>query len=126
MEKEAAFLKHSNIVRVLKVDEGPALTLITMELCGNSLENILEESSIRKEQRIHVWKSIARALRYCHRMSVVHADVKPKNVLMSVDNQPKLADFGSAVFLNEPYTPFDFHVSFFTKNIKNHKLYIIN
>lgn len=111
MEKEVSFLRHSNIVRVLKVDEGPAVTLVTMELCGNSLQNILEENPITSEQRIYVWKSIAKALKYCHKMGVVHADVKPKNVLMGSDNQPKLADFGSAVFIEETESSSVFHVS---------------
>ena len=44
-------------------------------------------------------------------MGIVHADVKPKNVLMGPDNQPKLADFGSAVFRNESNTSLIFHVS---------------
>ncbi|XP_011496110.1 PREDICTED: serine/threonine-protein kinase mos [Ceratosolen solmsi marchali] len=109
MEREAAFLRHMNIIKILNVDEGPVLTLITMELCGNSLQNILEESSITKHQRIHIWQSIAKALKYCHKMGIVHADVKPKNVLMGMDDQPKLADFGSAVFVNDLYIPFDFH-----------------
>ena len=111
MEKETAFLRHSNIVKILKVDEGPALTLITMELCGHSLQNILEEHKITRHQKIHIWKSIAKALNYCHQMGIVHADVKPKNVLMGPDNQPKLADFGSAVFRNESNTSLIFHVS---------------
>jgi serine/threonine protein kinase len=110
MERQASFLRHMNIVKILKVDEGPVLTLITMELCGNSLQNILEESSINKHQRIHIWQSIAKALKYCHKIGIVHADVKPKNILMGMDNEPKLADFGSAVFVNEFYIPFDFHV----------------
>lgn len=111
MEKEAAFLKHRNIVKVLKVDEGPVSTLITMELCGTSLQNILEENFITKKQRVMIWKFIAQALKYCHEMGVVHADVKPKNVLMTVNNQPKLADFGSAVFIDKPNESVNFCVS---------------
>lgn len=111
MEKEAAFLKHSNIVKVLKVDEGPALTLITMELCGNSLQSILEENVITKQQRVLIWKFIAKALKYCNEMGVVHADVKPKNILMTADNQPKLTDFGSAVFIDRPNLSVHFYVS---------------
>ena len=110
-EREAALLRHSNIVQVLKVYEGPALTLITMELCGQSLQEVLKESSITCNQRINIWQCICKALKFCHKMGIVHADVKPKNVLMGKDNQPKLADFGSAVLMHEPYSSSNFHVN---------------
>lgn len=105
-EKQAIFLKHSNIVKILNVEEGSMLTLITMELCGNSLQNILDEREIPKLERLNIWIAIAKALRYCHRKGVVHADVKPKNVLIGIDNKPKLADFGSAVFIGESSSSF--------------------
>lgn len=117
MEKETAFLRHSNIVKILKVDQGPAATLITMELCGKSLDDMIDQQLITKEQRIHVWNSIAKALEYCHNMGIVHADVKPKNVLMGKDDQPKLADFGSAVFIEETDLPLVFHVRYFFKYV---------
>ncbi|XP_014203863.1 serine/threonine-protein kinase mos-like [Copidosoma floridanum] len=109
MEREAVSLRHLNVVKVLMVHEGPALTLITMELCSKSLDDMLEDHSIAKEKRIYIWESIAEALKYCHSKGVVHADVKPKNVLMGTDDQPKLADFGSAVIVHESDTPLTFH-----------------
>ncbi|KAJ8687513.1 hypothetical protein QAD02_023307 [Eretmocerus hayati] len=109
MERDMAFLRHSNIVKILRVDEGPAMTLITMELCGESLQDLIEENPISKDQKVHIWMSIAHALDYCHKMGIVHSDVKPKNVLMSEDNQPKLADFGSAIFMREPFNSSIFH-----------------
>ncbi|XP_058801485.1 serine/threonine-protein kinase mos-like [Phymastichus coffea] len=108
-EKQVAYLSHPNVVKVFKVEEGPILTLITMELCGDSLQIILDKNELSKKERIHFWKSIAKALKYCHEIGVVHADVKPKNILMGTDNQPKLADFGSAIFMNAPYNPSNFH-----------------
>lgn len=111
-EKQTAYLRHPNIVEVFKVDEGPVLTLITMELCGDSLQTIIDKKELLKKERVCFWKSMAKALKYCHQMGVVHADVKPKNVLIGMDNQPKLADFGSAVFMNTSYNPSNFHVCF--------------
>ncbi|XP_015585847.1 serine/threonine-protein kinase mos isoform X2 [Cephus cinctus] len=100
-EKHATYLNHSNIVKVLGIDQGTSLSLITMELCGTSLQDLLDDSTLEKEERIRIWKAISCALDFCHRAGVVHADVKPKNILMAADGQPKLADFGSSVLMDE-------------------------
>ncbi|CUA78421.1 hypothetical protein RSOLAG22IIIB_13127 [Rhizoctonia solani] len=39
---------------------------------------------------------LADAVAYLHSQGVVHADIKGANILVSRDNKPKLADFGSA------------------------------
>lgn len=111
-EKNASFLRHSNIVKVLMIEEGASLSLITMELCGTTLQNRLDKAAITKDQRIAILKGVTCALQFCHNAGIVHADVKPKNILISVDGQPKLTDFGSSVLIGEPYEVHKFHVRF--------------
>ncbi|XP_043287294.1 serine/threonine-protein kinase mos [Venturia canescens] len=101
-EKHAAFLRHSNIVKVLAIEQGAVWSLITMELCGTSLQDYLEETVLPREERLATWKAISNALLFCHRAGIIHADVKPKNVLIGKDGQAKLADFGSSVIISEP------------------------
>lgn len=38
-EKHASLLRHSNIVKVLMIEQGTSLSLITMELCGITLQD---------------------------------------------------------------------------------------
>lgn len=109
-EKHAASLIHDNIIKVLAIEEGDNLSLITMELCTSSLQERLEKSPLNPGQRIFIWKGVAGALRFCHNAGIVHADVKPTNILMGVDGQPKLADFGSSVLINEPCVQLTLHV----------------
>ncbi|XP_043468535.1 serine/threonine-protein kinase mos isoform X2 [Leptopilina heterotoma] len=113
-EKHAASLAHENIIKVLAIEEGDLLSVITMELCENSLEEKLEKTSLDPVERVSIWKAIASALRFCHNSGIVHGDVKPKNILFGVDSQPKLADFGSSVLLNESCLEYVFHVGFIT------------
>lgn len=42
-------------------------------------------------------QQIASAVEYCHRMHVIHRDVKPQNILLGHRMKAKLADFGWAV-----------------------------
>jgi len=40
---------------------------------------------------------IADALRYCHSKKVIHRDIKPENLLLGINGEIKIADFGWSV-----------------------------
>ena len=50
----------------------------------------------------HVGVEICRALAYVHSRGFVHRDVTPRNVLVSVDGEVKLSDFGLVLSLESP------------------------
>ncbi|XP_070166320.1 mos protein [Polyergus mexicanus] len=102
-EKHAAVLRHANIVKILNIEQGSSLSLITMELCGTSLQDRLQELVLSREKRVSIWRDIARALQFCHNSAVIHADVKATNILMAGDDRAKLTDFGSSILIGEPH-----------------------
>ncbi|KAK1118637.1 hypothetical protein K0M31_014942 [Melipona bicolor] len=112
-EKRASLLRHSNIVKVLMIEQGASLSLITMELCGTTLQDYLDKTILIKAKRICILKDVACALQFCHNAGIVHADVKPKNILMSANGQSKLTDFGCSVLIQESNEIDKFHVCFY-------------
>lgn len=112
-EQHASFLRHSNIVKILMIEQGASISLITMELCGTSLQDRLDKSALTKNDRVRTLRGITYALQFCHNAGIVHADVKPKNILMSADGQPKLTDFGSSVLIGESNDTFESNVRLF-------------
>nr|XP_012224595.1 PREDICTED: serine/threonine-protein kinase mos isoform X2 [Linepithema humile] len=102
-EKHAAALHHANIIKILNIEQGNSLAMITMELCGISLQDRLQESALSREKRVSIWRDIAHALQFCHNSGVIHADVTATNILVAADGQAKLTDFGSSVLINKPH-----------------------
>ncbi|KAF7988695.1 hypothetical protein HCN44_001268 [Aphidius gifuensis] len=100
-EKNAKLLQHSNIVKVYEIDQGINCSIITMELCGKTLQDKLDESILNKIERIDTWCTITIALEFCHNAGIIHADIKPKNILISADGNIKLADFGNSISTND-------------------------
>lgn len=103
LQQEAAkgrCLMHPNIVRFIDLDREDELYFIVMEwLDGKSLASILDDSSskkIDKDTALDIVRQVAKALDYAHRRGVVHADVKPGNIMVSPDGEVKLFDFGVA------------------------------
>lgn len=103
LQQEAAkgrCLSHPNIVRFIDLDREDELYFIVMEwLEGRSLATILDDSTgkkIDKDTALDIVRQVAKALDYAHLRGVVHADVKPGNIMISPNGDVKLFDFGIA------------------------------
>ena len=103
LQQEAAkgrCLVHPNIVRFVDLDRDDDLYFIVMEwLEGRTLADILDSpdsGSIDTERAFKIVRQVGKALDYAHRCGIVHADVKPGNIMISANGDAKLFDFGVA------------------------------
>ncbi|OHV33510.1 serine/threonine protein kinase [Parafrankia colletiae] len=100
----AARLRHPGLVAVYDVIESEGSPWIVMELVeGRSLAEVIrEEGRLAPAVVARMGVSLAYALEAAHRSGVVHRDVKPGNVLVTPEGQPRLTDFGIAVSEGDP------------------------
>ncbi|KAH9387035.1 cyclin-dependent kinase 2 [Nematocida major] len=92
-------IKHPNIIALQQVVYTESKLYLVFEYAETDLKKYLD--TLRREKRPLAWaqiKSFAHqltsALAYCHSVGVLHRDLKPQNILITEDNQIKLADFG--------------------------------
>jgi len=96
----AARLVHPNVVQVFDSgrDESTGQYFIVMEyIAGSSCAEILRDDGwVEVNEAITIIEQACEGLYYAHRHGVVHRDVKPGNLLRSIEGEVKLADFGIA------------------------------
>ncbi|KAM7362119.1 lkb1/serine/threonine kinase 11 isoform 1-T1 [Cochliomyia hominivorax] len=94
-------LKHKNVVALLDVlynDEKQKMYLI-MEYCVGGLQEMLDsapEKKIPLFQAHRYFRQLLNGLEYLHGMRVIHKDIKPGNLLLTLDETLKISDFGVA------------------------------
>lgn len=96
--KLLASLDHPNIVRALDAGESGGFPYIVMEhVEGVTLRERLQKSGpFAEAEALRIVRGLADALERARRMGVVHRDVKPGNVLLTRQGEPKLMDLGLA------------------------------
>src|SRR5258708_4569003 len=91
-------LKHSNIVQVLDFGVEGRIPFIVMEYAPNGTlrQRHPKGTRVLLPTIVSYVKQVASALQYAHDERLVHRDVKPENILIGVQNQVLLSDFGIA------------------------------
>ena len=94
-------LKHANLLQLLAyTEEKKHCCLLYPYMESGNLRKVLEKTSINQNglswnvsQKIIL--GLADGLKYLHHLEYVHLDIKPENVLLDLNEVPKICDFGS-------------------------------
>ncbi len=91
------------VVQVLEVGWDANPPYYVMEyVSGGSLEDLLQtRSRLPVAEAVEMFRKICVGLNRCHAKGVLHCDVKPANILLGDDNEPRLADFGQSRLSSE-------------------------
>ncbi|MDJ0842447.1 MAG: bifunctional serine/threonine-protein kinase/formylglycine-generating enzyme family protein [Acidobacteriota bacterium] len=64
---------------------------------GETIDRWCAHTRPSLRQLSSIFASVCSAVAYAHEQGILHRDIKPQNIMITADNQPKLLDFGIAV-----------------------------
>ena len=95
--QSVAALNHFNIVGIHEMERSVEGPYIVMEYVpGGSLGDRLQGGPLDLSEAVDVIAQVCDGLQKAHDAGIVHRDIKPDNILMTLDGTPKLGDFGLA------------------------------
>ncbi|XP_073976983.1 serine/threonine-protein kinase/endoribonuclease Ire1 [Rhodnius prolixus] len=90
---------HPNVIRYFSTEEDSQFRYIALELCSATLQDYVERDVHRNDiSCMEVLKQALMGLEHLHDLKIVHRDVKPHNILISISSNTSvramISDFG--------------------------------
>ncbi|MEM7316156.1 MAG: serine/threonine-protein kinase, partial [Planctomycetota bacterium] len=94
-------LSHPNIVTTHEIGEHEDTPYIVAEYVEGIPLHQWGERPLDTAVAIDLAQKIADAIDHAHSLGVIHRDLNPRNILIDLDGQPKILDFGLAKCLDD-------------------------
>ena len=93
-----ARLEHPNIARLYdggSTEDGRPYLIMEL-IDGLPVDQYCDRHRLTVDQRLALFRKICAAVQHAHQNLLVHRDLKPGNILVTPEGEPKLLDFGIA------------------------------
>lgn len=95
--RAAASISHANVVGVHEVGQHEDSFYIACQYIeGITLREYLQTHPMTPRQTAALLIKLLHAIQFFHDKGIIHRDLKPGNILLDVNNEPYIADFGLA------------------------------
>lgn len=100
-------VNHPNIIQLYEIIElttkEDCFMILIEEYCpkGNLLDYVLNHTDIADHEKRQISRGVTEAVSELHRCGIAHCDIKPENVLLTSNNDPKLCDFNLSKFIEK-------------------------
>lgn len=92
-----AKLNHPHIVHVIdKGAKGHRYYFVMEYVDGSNLKQMICDPDVDLKVKIEIVIQVCKALDFAHNNGIVHGDIKPANILIDLQGNAKVADFGIA------------------------------
>ena len=103
--RAASALNHPHICTVHDIGDFQGRPFFVMELLeGRSVEERIGDKPIPISELVDVAIQACDALRSAHAKGIIHRDIKPGNIFLSINGQIKILDFGLAKLVEESHS----------------------
>jgi hypothetical protein len=100
--RRVAQLRHPGIIPVYDAGrDGQSYFIVSELIDGESLTDVLRRSSPTVREAVRIVREVAGILAYTHARGFIHRDLKPSNILLDRQRELYLADFATALTVDE-------------------------
>ena len=95
-------LNHPNITKILETFEDEKFFFIIMEYIngGNLFSYVKKRRKLSEKTAKFLFRQIILGIKHIHSQLIVHRDIKLENILIDVNNNVKICDFGIGIIMS--------------------------